>query len=101
MADTNQSSKNGMGKNDTSSGASKEKVENTKGTKFKAKSAPSNDQGEVLIKVGGLEYREPGRRQRLVIASIFLGLNLLLVIAAIVFFYSPEFRDLVFNLGRN
>ena len=56
---------------------------------------------EVLFKVGGLEYKMPGKRQRVVIASIVLGLNLLLVIAVAVYFYSPSFQEFVYNFGRN
>ena len=48
-------------------------------------------QREVLLKVGGLEYKEPGKRQRVVISSIVIGLNALLVLAVIAYFYMPSF----------
>ena len=55
------------------------------------------DKRDVLLKVGPLEYKLPGKRQRLVIGSIVLWLNLLLVIAVIVYFYNPSFQEFVFR----
>ena len=101
MADTKQSSNKGMGGNDSSSNTAKINGGNSEKKKFKTNSESSSDKGEVLLKVGGLEYRAPGRRQRVVIASLVLGLNTLLVIAVVVYFYNPGFQDLIFNLGRN
>ena len=63
------------------------------------KSASSNE--EVLIKVGGFEYKTPGRRQRVIIGSIVIGLNLLLVIASVAYFYIPSFQEFIYNVGRN
>ena len=65
----------------------------------KAKSDGSNQ--EVLIKVGGLEYKTPSRKQRIVIGSIVIGLNLLLVIASVAYFYVPGFQEFIYNIGRN
>ena len=58
------------------------------------------ESSEVLIKVGSLEYKAPGRRQRVVLGAIVLGGNLLLVLAAALYFYSPAFKDFVYTLGR-
>ncbi len=63
------------------------------------KSGSSNE--EVLIKVGGFEYKTPGRRQRVIIGSIVIGLNLLLVIATVAYFYIPSFQQFIYNVGRN
>ncbi len=65
----------------------------------KAKSDDSNQ--EVLIKVGGLEYKTPSRRQRIVIGSIVIGLNLLLVLATVAYFNVPGFQEFIYNIGRN
>ena len=56
---------------------------------------------EVLIKVGGFEYKTPGRRQRIIIGSIVIGLNLILVIATAFYFYSPAFQQFIYNVGRS
>ncbi len=78
-------------------------LKNAKGkkanSKFKAQTESSNQ--EVLIKVGGFEYKTPGRRQRIIIASIVLGLNLLLVCAVALYFYSPSFQQFIYSVGRN
>ena len=61
----------------------------------------SNDQ-EVLLKLpGGFEYKMPGKRQRIIVASIVVGLNFLLLIAVGLYFYVPAFKEFVYNLGRN
>ncbi len=56
---------------------------------------------EVLLKVGSLEYKTPSRRQRIIIGSIVLGLNLLLVIASLAYFKIPAFQEFIYNIGRN
>ncbi len=56
---------------------------------------------EVLLKVGGLEYKTPSRQQRIIVASIVIGLNLLLVLAAVAYFNIPEFQQFIYNIGRN
>ncbi len=96
----NQSSKDISGNNP---GSSKSPSREGKAKKKKSKipGATPSDRQEVLLKVGGLEYRQPGRRQRLVIGSIVVGLNLLLVIAVLLYFYNPTFQDFIFNVGRN
>ena len=67
----------------------------------KNKSFSSNEKGDVLLSVGGLKYRAPGKRQRVVIGSIVVGLNILLVLAVILYFYSPAFQTFIYNVGRN
>ena len=61
----------------------------------------SPDSGEIMFKLpGGMQYRIPGKRQRVVIGSLVIGLNLLLVIAVVVYFYVPSFQTFVYNFGR-
>ena len=56
---------------------------------------------DVLVNLpAGLKYKVPGKRQRVIIGSIVIGLNVLLVISVAVYFYSPAFQDFVYNLGR-
>ncbi len=67
--------------------------------KFK-KSTPKDP--DVLVNLpAGLKYKVPGKRQRVIIGSIVIGLNLLLVISVLVYFYSPSFQDFVYNFGRS
>ena len=68
-----------------------------------AKSKPlgnSEDQEVLLNLPAGLKYRMPGKRQRVAIGSIVVGLNFLFVIAVILYFYSPAVQEFVFNFGR-
>ncbi len=74
------------------------KAENLQGNKFK-KSSPKDP--DVLVNLpAGLKYKVPGKRQRVIIGSIVIGLNVLLVISVLVYFYSPSFQDFVYNFGR-
>ena len=67
--------------------------------KFK-KSNPKDP--NVLVNLpAGLKYKVPGKRQRVIIGSIVIGLNVLLVISVLVYFYSPSFQEFVYNIGRN
>ena len=69
------------------------------GSKFK-KSKPKDP--DVLVNLpAGLKYKVPGKRQRVIIGSIVVGLNVLLVISVLVYFYSPSFQDFVYNFGRS
>ena len=72
-----------------------------KKNKSQAEATSGNPNQEVLIKVGGFEYRTPGRRQRIIIGSIVIGLNLVLVIAVAVYFYNPAFQEFIYNVGRS
>ena len=70
-----------------------------KETKFK-KSDPNDS--DVLVNLpDGLKYKVPGKRQRVIIGSIVSGLNVLLVISVLVYFYNPSFQDFIYNFGRN
>ncbi len=74
------------------------KKEKVQGSKFK-KSNPKDQ--DVLVNLpAGLKYKIPGKRQRVIIGSIVVGLNVLLVISVLVYFYSPSFQDFVYNFGR-
>ena len=69
------------------------------GNKFK-KSSPNDP--DVLVNLpAGLKYKVPGKRQRVIIGSIVIGLNVLLVISVLVYFYSPSFQEFVYNFGRS
>ena len=76
-----------------------------KPSKFNKDASPSkvnvdSDSQEVLIKVGGFEYKTPTKKTRIFIASLVIGLNLLLVIAVLLYFYNPWFKDFIYNVGR-
>ena len=75
------------------------KTDNTQGNKFK-KSSPKDP--DVLVNLpAGLKYKVHGKRQRVIIGSIVIGLNVLLVISVLLYFYSPSFQDFVYNFGRS
>ncbi len=60
----------------------------------------SEEGGEVLLKVGPLKYKLPGKRQRVALSWIVVGLNLLLLLAVVVYFYNPSFQEFIYNVGR-
>tara|TARA_Y100001968_G_scaffold105323_1_gene95188 strand:- start:908 stop:1183 length:276 start_codon:yes stop_codon:yes gene_type:complete len=74
------------------------KTDKGQGNKFKKSS--SNDSDVLVNLPAGLKYKVPGKRQRVIIGSIVIGLNVLLVISVLVYFYSPSFQDFVYNFGR-
>ena len=75
------------------------KTDKVQGNKFK-KSSPNDS--DVLVNLpAGLKYKVPGKRQRVIIGSIVIGLNVLLVISVLVYFYSPTFQDFIYNFGRS
>ena len=75
------------------------KTEKVKENKFN-KSSPRDP--DVLVNLpAGLKYKVPGKRQRVIIGSIVIGLNVLLVISVLVYFYNPSFQDFVYNFGRS
>ena len=45
-------------------------------------------------------YTLPGQKQRLILGSIVIGLNLLLLGAIYLYFNNPAFKDFVFQIGR-
>ena len=63
-------------------------------------SSSSGDQDVLLKLPAGLKYKVPGKRQRIIIGSIVIGLNVLLIIAVAVYFYSPAFQDFIYNFAR-
>jgi len=82
-----------------------EKLRNAKSKKstkkkWTNKSVQSTEDREVLIKVAGIEYRAPGKRTRVLLGGIVLGGNLLLVLAALLYFYNPAFKDFIYTVGR-
>ena len=64
-------------------------------------STSSSSEREVLIKVGGFEYKTPTKRTRVLLGALVIGLNLLLVLATALYFYVPAFKDFVYNIGRS
>ena len=67
----------------------------------KAKASPESDPREVLIKVGGFEYKTPTKKTRVFLGALVLGLNLILVLAVLLYFYVPAFHEFIYNVGRN
>ena len=89
-------------KNSSSKKTSKFKSpENSLGKPNAKQSKSASSSEEVLIKVGGFEYRTPGKRQRIVIGAIVIGLNILLVLASVAYFYIPSFQQFIYNIGRS
>ena len=75
------------------------KTDKVQGNKF-MKSGPQDP--DVLVNLpAGLKYKVPGKRQRVIIGSIVIGLNVLLVISVLVYFYNPSFQDFIYNFGRS
>ena len=70
----------------------------TKANKFKK--STSNDPDVLVNLPAGMKYKVPGKRQRVIIGSIVIGLNVLLVISVLVYFYNPGFQEFVYNFGR-
>ena len=104
MGESKQVGGEGLGNNDkTSKKSPKGKSSKAKPAKdTSAKGQPSSDDREVLLNLpAGLKYKLPGKRQRVVIASLVLGLNLLLLIAVVLYFYSPGFQEFVYTVGRD
>ncbi len=83
--------------------SSADKVKQKKAKKASAGSKTENKEvtQEVLLKLpGGFEYKMPGKRQRIIVASTVVGLNMLLLIAVGLYFYIPAFKDWIFNFGK-
>ena len=102
MAESKKSSGEGLGENNekTSSPGNIRSKKNSKNGIKRNRSAGS-DPNEVLFSVGGLKYKLPGQRQRVLIGSIVVGLNILLVVAGIIYFYNPAFQDFIYHVGRD
>ena len=54
----------------------------------------------AFLKRKKFTYTLPGKKQINIFATIVLGLNLILIMLAILYFKNQEFRDFVFNVGR-
>ena len=67
----------------------------------KAKATSESDPREVLIKVGGFEYKTPTKSTRIFLGGLVIGLNLILVLAVVLYFYNPGFHEFIYNVGRN
>ncbi len=89
--------KNSPSKKNPESNKAKNSFGDSSANKVKAES--SNE--EVLLKVGSFKYKTPSRQQRIIIGSIVIGLNLLLVLASVAYFYIPDFQQFIYNIGRN
>ena len=67
----------------------------------KSNSSGKSGGEEVLLNLpAGLKYRMPGKRQRVLIGSIVVGLNFIFLLGVIIYFYSTDFQQFVYNLGR-
>ena len=100
MDDSKQTSGQGMGANQSAENLSLEPSKKFMKKKWTTKPSTNADSRETLVKVGGLEYKTPGRRQRVVLGAIVLGGNLLLVLATILYFYNPAFKEFISTVGK-
>ena len=90
-----------MGSKASNSNNSNDKSKKTKKNQEKPRKFSTQIDPDVVVNLpGGLKYKIPGKRQRVLIGSIVVGLNVLLVISVILYFYSPAFQDFVYNVGR-
>ncbi len=99
MAEIKQSSGEGIGAGQEANQSSVDQLKKKK-KKWTNKSGLKSEDSEVLLKVGSLEYKAPGRRQRVVLGSIVLGGNLLLVLAVTLYFYNPSFKEFITTVGK-
>ncbi|KGG16242.1 MULTISPECIES: hypothetical protein [unclassified Prochlorococcus] len=98
-----------MGSNQSPNDDSKQKkdpetfLKNSKAKKSNvaSKNNPEASSREVLIKVGGFEYKTPTKKTRVFLGSLVLGLNIILVLAVLLYFYNPSFQNFIYNVGRN
>ena len=90
-----------MGSNASNSDKSKDKSKKTVKNQGKQRKFSTQVDPDVVVNLpGGLKYKLPGKRQRVLIGSIVVGLNVLLVISVLLYFYSPAFQDFIYNVGR-
>ena len=91
-----------MGSKASNSKKSSDKSKKSENTQKKFKKSSSVQDSDVLVNLpAGLKYKVPGKRQRVIIGSIVIGLNVLLVISVLVYFYNPSFQDFIYNFGRS
>ncbi len=100
MSKSNETAGQGMGIKQTSDKSRDSKAKKFTKKKWTTESKVQGSEEEVLIKVGPLKYKTPGKRQRVLIGSIVLGLNTLLLIAVILYFYNPTFKEFIYTVGR-
>ena len=72
-----------------------------KSPESKKKFISANDPDVLVNLPAGLKYKVPGKRQRVLVGSIVIGLNVLLVISVVAYFYSPAFQEFIYNFGRS
>tara|TARA_Y100001968_G_C19145360_1_gene613495 strand:- start:116 stop:391 length:276 start_codon:yes stop_codon:yes gene_type:complete len=90
-----------MGSKASNSKKTRDNSKQAKKVKENERQASSSNDSDVLVNLpAGLKYKVPGKRQRVIIGSLVIGLNLLLVISVIFYFYSPSFQEFVYNFGR-
>ena len=87
-----------MGSKASNSKKTNDKAIKAKGNKFKK--STFNDPDVLVNLPAGMKYKVPGKRQRVIIGSIVIGLNVLLVLSVLVYFYNPAFQEFVYNFGR-
>ncbi len=78
-------------------------LKNSKSNKNKSIPMESKDSDgrEVLIKVGGFEYKTPTKSTRVFLGTLVIALNLILVLAVVLYFYNPSFQEFIYNVGRD
>ena len=90
-----------MGSKASNANNSKDKSKKNEKNQEKQRKFSTQVDPDVVVNLpGGLKYKLPGKRQRVLIGSIVVGLNVLLVISVILYFYSPAFQDFIYNVGR-
>ena len=76
-------------------------TQNNLSEKNASKKSTNKTDDEIMFNLpGGLKYKIPGQKQRIILSSLLVGLNLLLVICVILYQYVPSFKEFVFNIGR-
>tara|TARA_B100000700_G_C14733265_1_gene709417 strand:- start:391 stop:702 length:312 start_codon:yes stop_codon:yes gene_type:complete len=103
MGGSKQSTQNNGGLEDLSKVSKSESRKKKSKVSSSQSSMNSNDgKEEVVFNLpAGVKYTLPGKRQRVILGSLVVGLNLILVIAVIAYFYIPSFQDFIYNVGRN
>ncbi len=70
-------------------------------SKWRKTGSDASDEEVLLNLPAGMKYKLPSRQQRIVVASIVIGLNTLLLIAVGLYFYNPAFKQFIYNVGRS
>ncbi len=99
MDELKQTAGEGMGANQDAS--KKVKSTDTLANKKKVKKQENSSGKEVLFSMpGGFKYKLPGKKQRILLGSIVIGLNAILVLVVALYFYNPSFQEFIYNVGR-